>query len=961
MKKFTLFVILLLLNVCLQAQDPFYRLIGKSDGLPSNSVYDIFQDSKGFIWCAHNEGLSRYDGFRFESYFSEKQSSKAGSYINEDIYGRIWYSNFDGYLYYVENDSLKELQMNSPFGYTRYGLTNKYLYVIVQNGIDIYDLRSLQIVKQTPHHLKRFASSLNFNNKFYLQEDSIYVFDGLSPELVIDYTQKPNYEYGMYMMHANKNEILFSLKENKGNAGWLMNKNNQFKSIPYSFKGYFQNYAITDDIVWACSQSGVFGFDKRKFKPYNNGNGLFTEFNISSVFKDNKGNFWFSTLSDGLLYVPNLNIKRLEIPNEKPFKLVKKDQGVVIGTRRGGIYYNDLKGNTKQIYAPVQHEIISLVYDEIDENLFFTEKGFNARDKEFKEFYTRTFSLKDICRVDKNYYAYASSGNIGFFNFKGKPTGSIWDSLHFSSLVEGNKFVSAVKPYVIRGKSVAFYPPLNYVYFATNIGLYVVGPNTNFELKNNGNQLFIKELQVGENRIFCLNGNGSLFEIYQGNQVKEIPAPPQIKDIKYSGQFLFLITEDHLYQLDIHDSNNQIKQLEYIAKGQEINDVVFLNNQLIIATNQGLVISKKDDYLKRNTKPPFYILSCFIGGKKVSLLNENDFVYSDNKVEINYAVLNYNKAEEKPVYYRINKGNWILCAANSRSLILPSLSPNQYDIEFKIGDFDTELTRISFEIAPPFYFQLWFILMIVFGTISILYYMYEVRLQRIKTNNQLQLEKIELQKSLGQSMLTAIKSQMNPHFFYNALNTIQSFIYSDDKKKASNYLAKFSKLTRLILEMSEKETVSLSDELISLKLYLELEEVRFEEAEFEYEIKVDSKLDAELVRIPSMMIQPYVENAIKHGLLHKRGLKKLEINIYQDIGILVVEVDDNGIGREQSSRINAGKLEKWTSFSTGANEKRLEILNRGRSRAIGVLILDKKDENNLATGTFIKISIPLNN
>lgn len=952
---------LFLWNASVQAQDPFFRVIGKSDGLPSNSVYDVFQDSKGFIWCAHNEGLSRYDGYQFESYFSEKQSSKAGSYIREDVYGRIWYSNFDGYLYYIENDSLKELPMNSPFGYTRYGITDKYLYVIVQKGIDIYDLKTLKLIKSWPHRLRNFVSSINFNNQFYLQEDSIYIFDGLFPHKKLNINNNPNYKYGMYMIYSNKEEILFSLKENSALNGMVLDRNNVFKKVPYLFTGYFQNYAITDHIVWACSQSGVYGFDRKTNKLYQNGKALFADFNISSVFKDKNGNYWFSSLSDGLLYVPNLNIKRIGLGDEKPFKLVVKENGIVIGTRKGSLFYDDLKGNIKQIKPPVQHEIISLVYDQIDSNLFYTEKGFNVTDKKFNPLFKRTFSLKDVCRVDKYYYAYASSGNIGLFNFKGKPTGSVWDTIHFRSLVEGNKNVSAIEPYVIRGKSVAFYAPLNYIYFATNIGLFVLNPQNQFELKKDGKHIFIKELQVGENRVFCLNGNGSLFEIYNGNQIKEIPVSSQIKDIKFSGHYLFLITDDNLYQIDLHDPKNEIKQLEYIAKGQEINDVVFLNKQLVIATNQGLVVSKMDDYETQKIKAPFYILSCFIGGKKVALLNEKSFNYSDNKVEIQFAVLNYNKANEKPVYYRINNGSWILCETNSRSLVLPSLSSGQYDIEFKIDGFETELSRVSFHISPPYYFQLWFILLVVFCTAGILYYLYDLRVQRIKSNNQLQLEKMELQKSLGQSMLTAIKSQMNPHFFYNALNTIQSFIYSDDKKKASNYLAKFSKLTRLILEMSEKETVSLSDELISLKLYLELEEVRFEEAEFEYEIKVDSKLDTELVRIPSMMIQPYVENAIKHGLLHRRGLKKLEINIYQDIGILVVEVDDNGIGREQSARINAGKLERWNSFSTGANEKRLEILNRGRSKAIGVLIIDKTDENKQAIGTFIKISIPLNN
>jgi two-component sensor histidine kinase len=389
--------------------------------------------------------------------------------------------------------------------------------------------------------------------------------------------------------------------------------------------------------------------------------------------------------------------------------------------------------------------------------------------------------------------------------------------------------------------------------------------------------------------------------------------------------------------------------------------VVFLNNQLVIATNMGLVISEKNENNLETYKAPFYINYLKIGKKRVSNLIGEEFNSYENEVKINYSILDYNKANELSLFYKINESEWVQCSNNSRNINLPSLSPGKYKIEFKIGYYDIENQKIEFVIKKPFYFQWWFILIVLIIISGFLAIVYQIRLQRIKIENKLKLEKIELQKSLGQSMLKAIKSQMNPHFFYNALNTIQSFIYSDDKKKASSYLAKFSKLTRLILEMSEKETVSLADEIIALRLYLELEEVRFEEVEFNYTINLNNKIEAEMVQIPSMMIQPYIENAIKHGLLHKIGKKELEIRIRQDVGILIVEVEDNGVGRDKSSKINAGKYEKWKSFSSGANEKRLEILNRGRSKAIGVAIHDKVDVDGQASGTLVKISIPLNN
>jgi hypothetical protein len=398
------------------AQDPFYRLIGKSEGLPSNSVYDVFQDSKGFIWCSHDEGLSKYDGFSFKTYSSKEQTSKAGSYIREDKFGRIWYSNFDGFLYYVENETLKELKMSKPFGYTRYGINDKYIFVIVQNGIEIFDLESLKLLKKRNNSLRNFVSALSFNNSFYIQLDSINVFESLDEPTKFSVKNEPGFIPDMNMIFSNSEGILFAEKETNGEHNFMLNKGNNVKIIQSKFKGFFQNYSVTDAIYWACAQSGVFGFDAKNNSELNNGKVLFAEYNLSSVFKDKRGNFWFSTLSDGLIFVPDLYIKRLTIKNEKPLKLVDKSTGFFIGTRSGKVLLNDLNGNTKEISGFKQHEVISMVYDSLNGNLFCSSRDLNVFDKNYRTIYGKTFSLKDICRIDKNYYAYASSGNIGLIN-----------------------------------------------------------------------------------------------------------------------------------------------------------------------------------------------------------------------------------------------------------------------------------------------------------------------------------------------------------------------------------------------------------------------------------------------------------------------------------------------------------------------------------------------------------------
>jgi LytS/YehU family sensor histidine kinase len=209
-------------------------------------------------------------------------------------------------------------------------------------------------------------------------------------------------------------------------------------------------------------------------------------------------------------------------------------------------------------------------------------------------------------------------------------------------------------------------------------------------------------------------------------------------------------------------------------------------------------------------------------------------------------------------------------------------------------------------------------------------------------------------------VLSSIRSQMNPHFLFNALNTIQSYIYLNDKKQAINYLGKFSVLTRKILEESNRETISLAEEIETLDLYLQLEKMRFENT-LEYHIKLEGIRFTEQIKIPPMLIQPYVENAVKHGLMHKSNNRQLNITFkyIESDKMLEVYIEDNGIGRKRSEDINSKRNAAHRSFSTRANKTRLDILNSDRINPISIKITDKTDEFNNSTGTLVQINIPV--
>lgn len=235
--------------------------------------------------------------------------------------------------------------------------------------------------------------------------------------------------------------------------------------------------------------------------------------------------------------------------------------------------------------------------------------------------------------------------------------------------------------------------------------------------------------------------------------------------------------------------------------------------------------------------------------------------------------------------------------------------------------------------------------------------------RRFKTNKQNELLKEQLvaseaQKQANESELKALKSQMNPHFIFNALNSIQEQFMYGDKLIANEQMENFTTLTRQILSVSGKKKISLTTEIDILTRYLELEKMRFD-SDFFYTLKINEDIDEEYIKIPPMLIQPFVENSIKHGLLHKQGVKKLDIIFqYDDTqNYLIAEIIDNGIGRKKSEEIKSNN--KHNSFSTSSISQRLQLLNNNEN-ADDILIyedlIDAKEEV-IGTKVILKINL----
>jgi tetratricopeptide (TPR) repeat protein len=220
--------------------------------------------------------------------------------------------------------------------------------------------------------------------------------------------------------------------------------------------------------------------------------------------------------------------------------------------------------------------------------------------------------------------------------------------------------------------------------------------------------------------------------------------------------------------------------------------------------------------------------------------------------------------------------------------------------------------------------------------------------------------RIEIEQKATESELKALKSQMNPHFMFNALNGIQEQFMYGDKVKANEQMGNFTYLTRQILSVSGKKKINLSTEVEILTKYLELEKMRFTEG-FNYEINLGESIDEDYHQIPPMLIQPFVENSIKHGLLHKTGDKKLSIlfDLDESEDNLICIVEDNGIGREKSAELKSKRVQQHESFSTSATEERLRLLSNNLNNQDLMVYEDLKDQQNQALGTRVTIKIPL--
>ncbi len=343
----------------------------------------------------------------------------------------------------------------------------------------------------------------------------------------------------------------------------------------------------------------------------------------------------------------------------------------------------------------------------------------------------------------------------------------------------------------------------------------------------------------------------------------------------------------------------------------------------------------------------------------VPYIKELKLKYRENSFSLKYNTLGFTIPEKTKYKYQLigYDEDWI--EAESRTYAsYTNLNPGSYEFRVKASNYDgywgEDYASLKIEIATPFHKTIWFYLLMALAILLIIYLIYRNRINQFKAQEKI---KSEYTKEIAEVEMKALRAQINPHFLFNSLNSINNFILKNDNTNARKYLVKFSQLVRNILNNSSTPFISLQEELETIELYMQIESMRFDN-QFSFNIDSSLSIHASNIAIPSLLLQPYIENAIWHGLLHKEGAKRIEIVLRQkDEENLEIQIIDNGIGQEAARKLRSKSHGKSFGMQLGAN--RIKLMSNKDGLNGTVEVIDLKDENQQAIGTKINITLPI--
>jgi len=964
-------LILLLLCCCSTsdfAQHATYYQFNTENGLPSNETYKIIEDRNGYIWIATDRGIAKYDGYNFQVFTTEDGlTNNVIFWIYEDHKGRIWFSGMDNSLCYYENGKITK----HPASDQLKSITNNIIVSIQVTLEDIVWIGS----RGTKPILKLFPDG----------DIEEVEFDISSGKNVITYQiDKSNSMFGIYTLptidSVHKKLYLFDENHRLSNVFEILPTEFSIHSLlRFEDTVYFANgphlYAfkhnessrvsITEEYItnslfrdnnknlWVGIKRGgvrCFG-DSIEVSKHE----YLAELSVSSILQDREDSFWFSTTESGVFYHPAGDIKNLGLLDHRVTTLVPVDDCVLAATSTKDIYKIELLENQDD----AQKRDSSATNAEINSN----EKQKNLTVTAFE--YDNQVSDLDITLQL-------------FFNYLSHHTCFYKDSLlciyKRQEIILLDKSESSSEEHIILNsklkslKAIARLDTTNILLGAVN-GLWQFN-GKNFQRTDFHNKTLetrINDLLILDNRdiIIATLGKG-IFRIDSSGRMRHV----SVKDGLLSNlinciytlpgdSITWVGTNRGLSQLRWFEKNDSIEILNFTEfNGLNSNEITALNrieDFLLIGTAKGINSMAIDNNNTLKKSPLINLKSVFVNG--VQKPDSSMYYLSrGNFVRVAFDGISMSSKGNMSYRYRIKGLDNEWQTISNRHIEFKLYTPGTYELEICAinthGMISQNRLKQKFVLLPEYWQTWWFKIGTALFLVGLISFVFKQRYKIEQRHHSLKIKSLETEQE-------ALSSQITPHFLFNSLNSIQNLYQKGDAKEAVVHLANFSWLMRRILHNVKLHSISLSEEVETIRLYLELEVLRFGDR-VNYSITIDPAIDADFVRIPPMLIQPFLENSIWHGILNKKQQKgEIQINFFGRGDYLIVEILDDGVGRKKAQQYKQKKSPKLKSTGLKSIDRRMTVLNQMRQTNLHYTMIDLTDKKGNAIGTKVVIQIPL--
>lgn len=970
MLKSYIFLLCFFLPCFCKAQLGGFKNYTQEDGLTSSCGYHVSQDSKGFVWIGSDNGLFRFDGTEFKQY-----NEKSG-FNNIEILGAIPLSNGEVFvipflndfgflknnkLFTAQNnDELKKLRLQEnimPFFTVNERMDQ--LFICDYNTPHSAYIYGNERMSEFPLHVDYHLLDSTFHYMLYdFHSHHVYFQDNSgSPAIAYNILTKKSTSCNIRIESdgdiENKNRFLIARQKNTINIYEL--------TSPFVFKK-INSFPIGENIyvtfidkankLWVCLENGgILYFDQdlrdsiTPAKPVK----FLEEYMIHGLLRDRDGNVWFNTKNNGLIFLSDKAFRayiHLPVKNNNSYvtAISANKTSVILGNNTSGIsIYRSGKLTGLTLDKSKKFECRAIFANEKIAIFGLAKNVFIVNLSDYKiECLNKITTVKNVMPYTANSVLISADWRLYEYDFITRKLSYLLPERAYAALLyhPDSLFVGSFKDlykYNLKDKKKELF--LEGYYFSdlkkVNPGLYVGA--TSFS------------------GIILFNSTKILRKITEHDGL----ASDQVKKIEIENEHtLWASTSLGLSRISLAGDSIAVSNFTRIdgLPSDRVSGCVIKNDTIYVATSKGLGIFPIKELLNqdKSINKEVIINSVSVGGKEIpEPLNFFTAAYPHNTIIFNLSFLDYTSQGKISYRYKTEGLNEDWQISNSSKIILNSLPPGSYT--FKVygvghnGKQSDHYTAFSFEIKPLFWQSQWFYVIVAVMLTGVMIFLVN---HFIKKRRDKKLKSLLYEKKIAELELQAIKAQINPHFIYNCLNSIQFLLYKKDYEETENYLDCFSKMIRKTLAYSEKTFMPILEEIDYLTLYLDMEKLRFK-GHFNYKIHVAENVRKEW-KIPSLLIQPFVENAIKHGVgkLHDReGL--IEIRFEYDNHRLLISIRDNGYGIRDKALLS----KKIDSFGIKLSRKRIEAFRQLFETDIAIEIDDLSEKGQ--HGTEIKLNLNL--